>query len=122
MNLKDQLELRLNKIQAKIDNTKQAFKYCTELVREGLREFAYVDPLRNIFAKNSFDLEEILVNINLLVSDLAIFYKHKGIILIKQERTEIALKLLDDFEDKVNSIFTSLQSMAIYLENLKKNI
>ena len=122
MNLKDQLELRLNKIQAKIDNTKQAFKYCTELVREGLREFAYVDPLRNIFAKNSFDLEEILVNINLLVSDLAIFYKHKGIILIKQERIEIALKLLDDFEDKVNSIFTSLQSMAIYLENLKKNI
>ena len=122
MDLKDQLELRLNKIQAKIDNTKQAFKYCTELVREGLREFAYVDPVRNIFAKNGFDLEEILVNINLLVSDLAIYLKYKEIILTKQERIEIALKLLDDFEDKITSILTGLQAMAIYLENLKKKL
>lgn len=117
MNLKNQLEVKLREIQSRLDNTKKAFKCASELVQDGLNLFSYSNPTRNVFAKYSFTLEEILISINHLEADINVYNNYKEFVLNKEESM---IKVLDLFEDRVTDTLTTLQATTIFLENLKK--
>ena len=119
MSLKNQFESKLKNLQVKLDKAMEAFKYTTELVSYEIRRLNKSDPRSNIFAKYSFTLENTLENINNLHAELNIFNQHRDIIVIKDSRIEKALELLDKNEEKISSVITSLQAIAIFLENLK---
>ena len=118
MNLIEQFKLRLEQLDSKLNKIQLAFKYNSELVLTGLKTIELNDPARNVFAKYTFVLEETVSRIRELTNELGVFYKHKEIILTNDERVKKALYLLTKFEDKENDVLTTLQAMAIFLENL----
>lgn len=121
MNLIKQFELKLEQVSSKLATIRKAFKYNSHLILNGLKTIELNDPLRNTFAKHDFTLQETLLQIKKLTNELSIFYNHKEIVLIKDERISLALQLLEVYEDKITDLLTTLQAIAIYLENLLEN-
>ena len=113
-------EIKLKEVEFKLEKTREAFKYNTEVVFQGLKTLELNDPTRNIFAKYDFFLKESLYRIRDLTNELNIYYKHKEIIESKVDRIKKALALLNNLEDNIMDTLTTLQAMAIYLENLLK--
>ncbi len=120
MSLIKQFELKLEQIQSKLETTRKAFKYNSELVLYGLKTVELYDPLRNIFAKYNFALTATLIRIKNLNNELNIYSNHREIILREDKRIQRALELLETTEDKISDVLTTLQAMAIFLENLQK--
>ena len=112
------LEIKLKEVEFKIEKTREAFKYNTDVVLQGLKTLELNDPTKNIFAKYDFILKESLYKIRDLTNELNIYYKHRKIIESETDRVEKALGLLNRLEDNVIDTLTTLQAMAIYLENL----
>ena len=120
MKSKNLLEEKIKFYQLRINKTIKAFNYATILVKEELIKLNHNDPRRNAFAKYSFKLEEILNDINDLTDELNIYINHKDIITTNDSRVSKTIDMLSRLEDKATDILTTLQSIAIYLENLKK--
>ena len=115
-------EIKFKEIEFKLEKAREAFKYNAEIVLQELKTLDPNNPIRNIFAKHDFILKEALYRIKTLTNELNIYFDHRAIIVEKNERIKKALKMLDNLEDKIVDLLTSLQAMAIYLENLKKDI
>ena len=113
-------EIKLKEVEFKLEKAKEAFKYNTEVVLQGLKTLELNNPARNVFAKYDFILTESLHRIRGLTNELNIYYKHREIIKSKADRIKKALELLDRLEDNVINTLTTLQAMAIFLENLLK--
>lgn len=114
-------EIKLKEVEFKLEKTREAFKYNTELVLNGLKTIDLDNPARNIFAKYDFTLKESLYRIRYIANELSIYYKHRKVIESKPDRIKKALELLESLEHNIIDTLTTLQAMAIYLENLLKD-
>ena len=120
MNL-ELLEIKLKEIDLKLEIVRDAFKYNTDLVLDGLKTIDLNDPTRNIFAKYDFMLKGMLPRIKDVTNELNIYHKHKTAISSKTENIKKGLELLSSLEDDIINILTTLQSIAVYLENLLRD-
>ena len=115
-------EIKLKEIEFKLEKAREAFKYNAEIVLQELKTLDPNNPRRNIFAKYDFILKESLYRIKTLTNELSIYSNHRAIIVDKNERIKRALEMFNNLEDKVIDLLTTLQAMAIFLENLKKEL
>ena len=121
MNLKNQLENRLQDIKQKLLRAKEVYDFCSTLIRSFFARELIDNEINRLFALKKIELEEKTYNeLYKLSSYYKTFEEHKEIILSKETIIRKSLELLDELGEKFIFLTAELKALSVYLENRLK--
>ena len=121
MNLKSQLENKLQDIKQKLLRAQEVYDSCSTLIRLFFARELTDNEINRLFALKKIELEEKTYNeLYKLSSYYKTFEEHKEIILSKETIIRKSLELLDELEEKFVFLTAELKALSVYLENRLK--
>ena len=115
MNLKSQLENKLQDIKQKLLRAQEVYDSCSTLIRLFFARELIDNEINRLFALKKIELEEKAYNeLHKLSSYYKTFEDHKEIIIRK------SLELLDELGEKFVFLTAELKALSVYLENRLK--
>lgn len=120
MNLRKELEAKIQLLDIRLLKARHGISYTQELVTNLINN-TREDLIKQVFIRKKIKINDINVLLLEYVKELSIYKRHREIILENQGRINKAIELLDNLEDKVSNLIATLQAIAIVLENSEYN-
>lgn len=120
MNLRKELESKIELLDVRLLKAKYGISYTQELVTKLINK-TKEDVIKQVFIRKRVEINHTNVLLLEYVKELSVYKRHREIILENLRRIKKAIEFLGDLEDKVSNLIATLQAIAIVLENSEYN-
>ena len=120
MNLRKELEAKLQLLDVRLLKARYGVSYTQELVTKLINN-TKEDLIKQVFIRKKIEINNINALLIEYVKELSIYKRHREIILENPSRINKAIEFLDNLEDKVANLIATLQAIAIVLEDSEYN-
>ena len=116
MSLEYKLAVKFLALEKKLIKAKQALLYLQNLINK-IKKSIKDEEIRQIYIRKELEVVDIEILIKKYSYELSIYIKHQSIMPINDKRINKVLALINEFEERISDVITTLQSMIIFLEH-----
>lgn len=122
MNLKSQLENKLQEVNQKLSRVQEAYTSCSQLIESYFIKELIDNEINRLFALKKIELEKIKDELNKLSSYYKAVENYKTIIMPSEKNIMQVLVFLNELGDQFGFLVAELKTFSLYLENRLKEI
>ena len=120
MNLRKELENKIQLLDIRLLKAKHGVSYTQELVTNLINK-TKEDLIQQVFIRKRIEIDRTNQLLLEYTKELLIYKRHREIILGNPKRVSKAVELLGNLEDKISNLIATLQAIAIVLEGSEYN-